>query len=79
MSAAAIDLVSKVSVDSVIKSFQSGVNAVIKYGKAQQGDRTMVGCIYLSYLFVYQTKSIWLVILISDLKKVDMERELYPH
>ena len=50
MSAAAIDLVSQVNAESFIKSFQSGVNAVIKYGKAQQGDRTMVGCIYLFYL-----------------------------
>ena len=61
MSAAAIDLVSQVNPVSFIKSFQSGVNAVIKYGKAQQGDRTMVGCIYLSCSFVYQTKS-WVVI-----------------
>ena len=49
MLAAAIDLVSQVSVESLIKSFQSGVDAVIKYGKAQQGDRTMVG--YDNYTF----------------------------
>ena len=50
MSAAAIDLVSQVNVESFIKSFQSGVNAVIKYGKAQQGDRTMVGCIFVLFI-----------------------------
>ena len=52
MSAAAIDLVSQVSIESVIKSFQSGVHAVIKYGKAQQGDRTMVGCIFFLFICV---------------------------
>ena len=60
MSAAAIDLVSQVNAESFIKSVQSGVNAVIKYGKAQQGDRTMVGCIFI-YLFVYQPKAFGLL------------------
>lgn len=42
-SAAGAELVSEVSRSSLVKAFESGVQAIMKYGRGIQGDRTMVG------------------------------------
>ena len=41
-SAAATKLMDEVSVSSLIDAFESGVSAIMKYGRSEPGDRTMV-------------------------------------
>ena len=41
-SAAANKLVSEVSRSTLIEAFESGVDAIMRYGRSEPGDRTMV-------------------------------------